>query len=86
MGHAEGAGGTGILLVRFTEGDEPPDAGDDAGSPDPIGEVREAGVVGDRLDAVPRARLADALSRAGPWKGSETNAPFFADEGGRRGR
>ena len=86
VGHAEGAGGIRILLVRFDPGRETADVETVSGTEAPPEEAREAWVVGDRLDALPHALLAEALTRAGPWKGSETTAPFFADEGGRRGR
>lgn len=82
-GQAVAAGGTGMLLVRFAEGELT--AGDHESEP-AREEALEAWVVGTRLEDLSPSRLEEALARAGPWKGSKTDRPFFADEGGRRGR
>ena len=86
VGHAESAGGVGVLLVRFTAREAADDGGETASDSEDLPEdAREAWVVGDHLKALPHARLAGALTRAGPWRGSETTAPFFAENTGDRG-
>jgi hypothetical protein len=88
MGRAEGWGGSSILLVRFMQ----PEAVDGSDDGDPAAQDRapepplEAWVVGAGLTEVGLAALIEALGRAEPWKGLVIDRPFFADEGGRRGR
>ena len=88
MGQAEGAGGVSILLVRFTRQGEAPDALDrqPASPTQTSGGSLEAWLVGASLTDVPEPCFIAALARAEPWKGSVRDAPFFVEEGGRRGR
>lgn len=69
------AGGPGLLLLKL----EPEEPGDD-------GEPREAWLVGERLSELTEAHLERALARSIPWREDDGPAPFFTDEGGRRGR
>jgi hypothetical protein len=68
-------GGPGLLLLKL----EPEGPGDDPGP-------REGWVVGARLSELTEFHLERALARSGPWREDRGAAPFFTEEGGRRGR
>lgn len=71
-GHGDGPG---LLLLKL-EPEEP-------GKPS---EAREAWLVGARLAELTESHLERALARSEPWREERGPAPFFTEEGGRRGR
>lgn len=78
VGQAGGPGpgdGPGLLLLRL----EPEEPGDGPGP-------REAWLVGKRLSELTESHLERALARSEPWREGREPAPFFTEEGGRRGR
>lgn len=83
MGHARGSGsgGPGLLLVRFE-----PEVGAGTMHEDSSPARLESWLVAERLAEVSESHLASALAKAQPWRGVPEPPPFFAEEGGRRGR
>ncbi len=71
------AGGVrpGLLLLKL----EPEEPGGDS-------RAREAWLVGERLSELTESHLERALARSEPWRERREPAPFFTEEGGRRGR
>ena len=67
--------GPGLLLLKL----EPEEPGHDS-------EAREAWLVGERLSELTESHLERALARSEPWREKREPAPFFTEEGGRRGR
>lgn len=71
------AGGVrpGLLLLKL----EPEEPGGDS-------RARGAWLVGERLSELTESHLERALARSEPWRERREPAPFFTEEGGRRGR
>ena len=88
VGQAMGDGGVSLLLVRFTREEPGPEPAEEASTSGARGAAvpLEAWVPGTRLTEAPERSLVEGLARAIPWKGAATDAPFFVEEGGRRGR
>lgn len=78
VGQASGPGRDGhpgMLLLKL----EVEESGGSAGP-------REAWSVGARLTDLTESHLERALARSEPWREQREPAPFFTEEGGRRGR
>lgn len=77
-----------MLLVRFTRQEEASGEEERPSASSAVGQGAslEAWVPGARLADVSEQALVQVLADAVQWKGSGTDAPFFVEEGGRRGR
>ncbi len=77
-----------MLLVRFTREEDASGPEERASGSSSAGQDAslEAWVPGARLADLPEQALVEVLAGAVRWRGSGADAPFFVEEGGRRGR